>query len=168
MFKFDLLPGEKVLQFHRQSEAVLFRPVLIIFILIYFPWYFLLKYDLAANFVRLLFLWTLLVLLYAIRVLFLWLLNAYLITDRRLVAINYRGLFSKRVTESPLDRILNVSAVTKGIWQTVCQYGEVQAQVAGLGEPLLLKNVAHPGQIKDYLWQRHRQTGSVAIKTQSL
>lgn len=159
MFKIDLLPSEKLINIFRQTEATLFKPVLIIFILIYFPWYFLLKYELAASYVRLLFFWTLLVLIYAIRKYLLWLLNVYLLTNKRLIGVNYTGLFTKKVLESPLDRILNVSFEAKGFWQAIFGYGSVVTQVAGLPEPIILKNIAHPEKVKDVLWKAHGQAG---------
>lgn len=157
MFSFNLLENEKLVSVYRQTEATLFKPVLIIFVLIYFPWYFLLKYELAGAYIRLLFFWTLLVLIYAVRKYLLWLLNVYLLTDKRLVIVNYRGLFAKKVVESPLGRILNVSFSSKGFWQTLFQLGSVEVQVAGLHEPMILKNIAHPSELKDTLWKAHNR-----------
>lgn len=159
MFKFDLFENEKVLSIYRQTEAVLFKPVIIVFILIYFPWYFLLKYDLAADYLRLLFFWTILVSVYAVRRYFLWLLNSYLLTDKRLVKISYSGLFSKKISEVPLNRILNVGFSTSGFWQSLFKFGSVEVQAEGLAEPMILANVAHPSQIKDFLWNSHNNQG---------
>ena len=155
MFKVALLPQEKVLAVYRQTEAVLFKPVLIVFVLIYFPWYFLLKYDLAANYVRLLFFWTLLVLLYAANKYVIWLLNTHILTDRRLVSVRYRNMLNKQVMESPLDRILNISFKVAGFWQAMFSFGDVEVQVAGLPQPLLMKNISKPNEVKDFLWQVH-------------
>jgi hypothetical protein len=160
MFKFELLENEKIQNIYRQTESVLFRPVLVVFGLIYFPWFILLKYEIAANHLRLLLFWTLLVLIYALRKFLLWLLNVYLLTNQRLVCVNYYGLFDKKVLESPLDKILNVSYHSKGLWQSLLGFGSVEVQAAGLKEPVILKNVAHPSQIKDALWQAHRHGGS--------
>lgn len=164
MFKFDLLENEKVVNIYRQTEAVLFKPVLVVFVFIYFPWYFLLKYGLAANYSRLLLFWTLLVFLYAGNKYILWLLNSYIITDKRLISVNYTSVFSKKVSESPLDRILNVGFFTRGIWQTLFKFGSVEIQVAGLGEPMVLQNVAEPSKIKDFLWHAHNHYVKPEIK----
>src|SRR6185369_8140088 len=123
MFKFDLHENEKVIAVYRQSEAVLFRPVLVIFVLIYFPWYFFIKYDLVASFPRLMVFWTVLVFAYGTNRYLLWLLNVYLLTDKRLVRVNYSGLLSKQVQESPLNQILNVSFEIRGFWQSLFKFG---------------------------------------------
>lgn len=156
MFKFNLLQDEKVSQIYRQSEAVLFRPVLIVFVLIYIPWYFLLNYGFAQGHLRLLFFWTLLVLLYFLNRYMLWLVNVYILTNKRLVSVGYQNLFAKQVLETPLERILNVGFVSRGFWQTIFNFGSVEVQVPGLPEPLRLSNVSHPAKVKDNLWAAHR------------
>lgn len=163
MFKFDLLPNEKVLAIYRQAEVVLLKPLAIIFALIYFPWFFLLKYDLAAQFARWLFLWTLLVLAYAVNKYLLWLLNVYLISSKRLVKIAYKNLLNKKVLESPLDHILNVGFSTKGFWQTLFGFGSVEVQAAGLPEAMVLQNLSHPSQIKDFIWAAHHNHSHSAV-----
>ena len=115
MFKFDLVQNEKLISSYRQSEASLIKAGVITPILIYLPWYFLLKYELAANFTAWLFIWTLGVLFYFINQYLLWLLNCCLITNKRVVIISYKTLLSKQVLEAPLERILNVSYKSSGI-----------------------------------------------------
>ena len=134
---------------------MLFKPVIFILILIYFPWYFLLKYELVASYYRLLIFWTLLIFLYAVHQYFLWLLNVYILTDKRLIKVEYRSMMNKQVLESPLNRILNVSFGIHGFWQALFSFGSVDVQVAGLSHPLILKNVSHPAEIKDMLWKIH-------------
>ena len=168
MFKFDLLPDEKVVNIYRQTEAVLFKPVLIIFALIYFPWYFLIKYELVSNFERLLLFWTFLVLIYGIHTYLVWLLNAYIVTDKRLINIAHKSIINKRVVETPLERILNVSFQIKGVWQSLFKFGTVEVQAAGLSDPLSLKNVSQPDKVKDFLWKIHNQHQGSGTFTQNL
>ena len=153
MFKFDLTANEKVLAVYRQTEAVMFRTLLLIFALIYFPWYVLLKYELLANFDRLLFAWTVLIFLFGLNRYVLWLLNIYLLTDKRLVLVQYKNLFNKHVWETPLSNVLSVSFAVNGFTQSLFKYGTVEVRARGLHEPLLLKNLAHPSKIKDFIWQ---------------
>jgi hypothetical protein len=162
MFKFDLVKDEKVIAIYRQSEVVLFKPVLFIFVLIYVPWYFLLQNGLAADYDRLILFWTILVLLYGVNRYFLWLLNIYLITDKRIIKVNYKNVFNKQVLESPLDRILNISFSVRGFWAALFNFGNLEVQVAGLAEPMVLKKVSQPAKVKDFLWKTHaaHSTGS--------
>lgn len=167
MFNFQLQENEKLVRVYRQTETVLFKPVLWLFALIYFPWYFLLKYDLAQNFIRLLLFWTLLVMLYEVNKYLLWRLNVYLVTNNRLIQVAYQSLLNKKVLESPLDRILNVSFSSKGFWQSLFKFGAVEVQVAGLPEPIVLKNLKDPGEVKDFLWKAHNQFGQAQSEPQA-
>lgn len=165
MFKIDLFENEKVANIYRQAEIVLLKPVLVIFLLIYIPWFFFLKYEIAASYSRLLFFWTIFVALYGVHHYFLWLLNVYLVTDRRVIKVKYKNVFNKQVLESPLDRILNISFSVKGFWAALFSFGNVEVQVTGLPEPMELKNVSHPEKVKNFLWKTY-QTYSGA-KTQT-
>lgn len=138
---------------YRQTETVLFKPAIILLVCIYIPWYFLLKYELAATYISWLIIWTVLLFLYGLNQYLVWLLNVYIVSDKRIISINYKTLLNKTVLESPLDRILNVSFSVKGFWQALFQYGSVEVQAAGLSQPIILKNVSEPSKVKDFLWQ---------------
>ncbi len=168
MFKFDLQQNEKVINIYRQTEAVLFKPVLIVFALIYFPWFFLIKYELVSQYDRLLFFWTFLVLLYAMHKYFVWLLNAYIVTNKRLIKVAHKNLFNKKVLETPLERILNVSYQIKGFWPVLFKFGNVDVQAAGLSDPLNLKNVTQPEKVKDFLWKMHNESAGGKFLNQNL
>ena len=173
MFKLELLEGEKMANVYRQSEIVLLKPVLIIFALIYIPWFFLIKYELVATYDRLLFFWTILVFLFGVDRYIIWLLNVYLVTDRRVIKVKYKNIFNKEVLESPLDRILNISFSIKGLWPALFGFGNVEVQVTGLPEPMELKNVSHPAKVKDFLWlvyekysKKHNQNDQFEVAQQ--
>lgn len=164
MFKLELLENEKLLNTFRQTEIVLVKPTLLILGLIYIPWYFLLKYELAGTYSRLLLFYTVLVLLYALHRYLLWLINVYLVTDKRVIKVNYKSVFNKQVLESPLDRILNVSFSVKGFWAALFDFGNVEVQVTGLPEPMRLKNVSQPAKVKDFLWKIYEQYAKKTAK----
>ena len=153
MFKFDFLPNEKMIVAYRQTESVLFKTMLLVFVLVYFPWYFLLKYELFTTYDKILFAWTILVFLYAANKYVLWLLNVYLLTDKRLIMVKYKTLFSKHVWETPLSNVLSVSFSVNGFWESMFQYGVVEVRARGLHEPLYLKNISHPSKVKDFIWK---------------
>ncbi len=155
MFKLDLLANEQPVAVYRQSEAVLIKTVVLVFVLIYAPWFFFLKYEIADTYSRLLLFWTILVFLYAVNKYILWLVNSYVLTNKRLIILNYKNLLNKTVLESPVERILNVSFVSQGLMPALFGYGSVLVQVTGLTDPMVLENVSHPNSIKDFLWNFH-------------
>lgn len=158
MFSISLKDNEKLIKIYRQTELVLVRPVLEIFALIYIPWTFLIKYDLHIKYRKILLVWTIAIALYAIYRYILWLLNSYVFTNQRLINATYHNIFHKQVIETPLERILNISYQTKGVFQSLFNYGDVVVQIVGLTEALVLKNVRKPSDLKDFIWQIHIQT----------
>ncbi|PIR96342.1 MAG: hypothetical protein COT92_01625 [Candidatus Doudnabacteria bacterium CG10_big_fil_rev_8_21_14_0_10_42_18] len=157
MFKTNLHPGEAIKETYRQTELVLIKLVLIIFLLIYVPWAFLIKYELHVQFRRLLLFWTILVAIYGINKYILWFLNSFIVTNRRIIDGIHRHIFQKQVIESPLERILNISFRQKGILQTLFNYGDVEVQIVGLTDPLVFYRIKNPEKVKDLLWEMHNQ-----------
>ena len=116
---------------------------------------FLIKYELQTRFNRILLFWTALIIIYVLYKYVLWLINVYIITDKRLIAINYKSLVHKIVLETPIERIHNISAETKGFVKSMLKIGDVIVQVASLTQPMILKNLKHPEEVKDFLWRVH-------------
>lgn len=152
MFSIDLQPNEKVFKIYRQTEWALGKPVLVIFVLLYVPWYLLARAGLFESWARWFLVWTLLLFLYGGYRYLLWMINSYIVTDQRLVVIRYLSLFKKEVTESPLSRIQNISYSTTGFFSSLLNYGNVQVRVAGLDQPLTLQRLRKPENLKTFLW----------------
>ncbi len=157
MFSLNLHQKEEIKQLYRQTSLVLFKPLLWCAVLIYFPCYFLFKYELLGQFKTLLYTWILIILCCALFKIILWALNTYLITNQRLVVVIYKNLFSKQVIETPIERILNISFNKHGFFPSVLNFGDVVVQVVGLTQPITLKKVRQPENTKDYLWQIHTE-----------
>lgn len=153
--KIILLDSEQIRDIFRQSMVVFGRPLLISLIAIIFPWYFGVKYGLAENYSQGLWVWTIVVVIYFFRQVLVWRLNEYIVTNKRLFKIAHEGLFKRTVIETPLERILNVSYKTTGLLSVIFGFGDVEVQVVGLVEPIILRHISRPAKIKDYLWQLH-------------
>lgn len=166
MQEVQLRDKEQLLETYHQTEWILSKAVLIVLVAVYLPWFFMLKYDLFDQWKGLLFLWTLLVAGYGLRQYFIWYLHKYVITNQRLIHISHEAIFKKIVVETLIERILNVSFKTTGLFSSLFNYGDVEVQVVGLMDPIVLNNIKHPREIKDYLWELHRDTqkhGNTAI-----
>ncbi len=164
MFKINLLPNEKVLFSRRQSETVLIKPALLISALIYAPWFLLIKYELAADHLTILSAWTVLLFIYGLRAYFLWLLNGFYVTDKRVIAVKFPGIFNKEVKECPWNKILNVSYSTRGLLASIFNLGNVEVQAQGLSDPIIFSRVSNPSGLKDSLWKFH---GEITAENQN-
>lgn len=155
--KIALKEYEQIRETYRQSPYTLIHPMITSFLAIVLPSYAIFKYGSAGPMRTALFIWITLVLLHAGRILLIWWLNTYIVTNKRLLHYAQKGLFDQTVTETPHERILNVSYKTEGIISTFFGYGNVIVQVVGLMEPIILENIDTPMQIKDYLWEMHKR-----------
>ncbi|RLC36775.1 hypothetical protein DRH29_03840 [candidate division Kazan bacterium] len=72
-----------------------------------------------------------------------WYRDKFIITDHRIIDIDQKGLFTRRVSEIELDRIQNVTYTVAGFFQTLFNFGTVTIQSAGNNE-LTLRQIADP------------------------
>ena len=83
--------------------------------------------------------------------------DAWVITTRRVVNIEQKGLFSRDVSEVELDKIQDVTTEVTGVIPTFMNYGDVQIQTAGTQEKFLFRNVSDPYGIKDLLMRLQKE-----------
>jgi hypothetical protein len=153
MFNLKLHDDEEVLGMYRQAEILLSKYVLVIFLLIYLPASYLIRYELLYQFRWYLFIWTLMVLGYGIHKYLLWLLNVYIVTDMRVVKVAYTSLIAKTVTETPLEHITRIGYKRKGFLAAIFRFGDVDIFCAGLEHPIELNNLKHPENVQHDLWK---------------
>ena len=158
---FELQPGERIIRTFWQSDIVLLKPASIVVVIIVAVWYYILSYHLP-EYSLVAILASLFSLSYFTHQYRLWSLQEYIISNRRLIKQFHQSIFKKTVVETPLDRILNVSFKTTGIFSVLFGFGDVEVQVVGLIEPIILKNIRYPERIKEYLWRAHEE----AVKQQ--
>jgi len=151
MFSFDLHENERLITRLRQSESLLFKPAVIVLVLLYVPLWFFIKYDLLGQFGWFLAVWVVAVLLYAANKYMLWLVTAYLITTKRVVAITYTNLLKKQTQEMMVSDIANIRVAHSGLFSTMLSFASVEIQ-SSAHDPLVFKNISKAGTIKDLLW----------------
>ncbi|GAC1412704.1 MAG: hypothetical protein NVSMB66_2510 [Candidatus Doudnabacteria bacterium] len=162
MFTHQIHDDENLLEIYRKHELTLVPKILQVFILIFIPWFLGLKYNFVFSssiHTEIFLVWTILVAIFTIHIFLIWSINVYMVTTKRLLHIAHTGLFQKLVSETPLDRILNVSFRTTGLFSTIFRYGDVLVQIVGLDHPLVLKDVPNPVQVKDFIWKMHLEYG---------
>ena len=155
--KIALKDNERIRQVYRQSPFMLIHSLGLSAVGIILIGYLLIKFSPAGLLRTALLAAIAVVILHFLRSLIIWRLNTYVITNQRLINYAQKGLFDQTVIETPHERILNVSYKTEGIVSRVIGYGDVVVQVVGLIEPIVLKNIDTPMEIKDYLWELHKR-----------
>ncbi len=162
MKAFLLKPGEEEIATFRQSPAVLFwRVVVVLAFLTLSAWY--VSYFVMWGFLGKYFAVLATILsIYLLHSILLWYLDIYRVTTQRFIKSSYRTVFHQHVSETSLERILNISFKTTGLWSVLMNYGDVELQVVGRMEPIVVKNVRNPGTLKEYLLRLHEQTAQTS------
>ena len=83
------------------------------------------------------------------RSLYVYSLNAFLITNKRIIDIDQHGFFRKTVSESSYQSIQDVSVRFHGIFQTVFHYGSILIQTAGSTANLEIFDAKNPEAVQD-------------------
>lgn len=152
-----LKPEEKVVMFFRPSPAVLFKYASVALLAVVLVVWYALRYQLFAVYGSWVFAVICVAILWFAHKYFLWHREKYIITTERLVKTVHENMFRQVVSESALDRILNISFRTTGPWSVVAGFGDIDVQVVGRLEPIVVSAVHRPAVVKEFLWRLHEQ-----------
>ncbi len=100
----------------------------------------------AVNFFLSLYIMALLAFLYLI-----WAdyyLDMWIVTSQRIIDIEQRGLFSRDVSEIPIDRVQDITIEVHGFFETMLKFGTIRIQTAGERE-FVIHNVPRLYETKD-------------------
>lgn len=152
-----LQPNEEIAVVFRQTPLVLWWQTAILLGAIGVPSWYVLHYELVAPAHTLLGIWVLIVVVWWVRHIYLWSVERYIVTTKRFVKVSHESVFRHVVTETALDRILNISFRTTGMLSVMGRFGDIELQVVGLLNPIVVENIADPTAIKEFLWRLHEK-----------
>ena len=99
-------------------------------------------------------------------------LDILITTNKQIIDVEQRGLFSRELSTFRLDRIQDITAESNGIIQTFFNFGTIHIQTAGEGREFMMKGVPKPFEIKNFVANRHdeamEQLKTVKIAEESL
>lgn len=148
-FEFDVQHSEeKILLLMRQhfitNTGWIFLTVFLFFLPSLFPIFSLLSF-LPTSFLWILrFTWYFLVAGYALERFIIWYYNVYIVTNERIVDVDFFSLLFKRVSEAKLERIEDITSASGGVIQSFFDYGDVMVQTAGEVPEIEFERVPHP------------------------
>ncbi len=77
-----------------------------------------------------------------------WHRDKFIITDHRIINIDQKSLFKRKVSELELEKIQDVSHEIHGMFATALNFGDVILQSAG-SENIILSDIAKPAEMQD-------------------
>ncbi len=96
-------------------------------------------------------LWYLLVLAFTIQQLLSWFFNVGIVTNKRVVDIDFFNLIHKRISDAELDRVQDVTFTVSGILRTMFNFGTVFIQTAAEKPELSFEDVPNPSLVTKVL-----------------
>lgn len=80
-------------------------------------------------------------------------LDAWIVTNERVIDIEQHGFFRREVSSFPLHKIQDVTYTISGIIPTWLHYGDVRIQTASISEDFIMRQVGFPQDVKELLIQ---------------
>ena len=82
--------------------------------------------------------------------------DVWIITTQRIVNIEQRGMFSRKVSEMEYSKMQDITVDVSGFLPTVINYGDVKIQTAGEDKEFVFKTVSDPYHIKNIIFNMQK------------
>jgi uncharacterized membrane protein YdbT with pleckstrin-like domain len=79
-----------------------------------------------------------------------WYRDRFIITNQRIININQKSMFSRKVSEIELERIQDISHEINGVFSAALNFGRVIIQSAGSND-MAIQDIAHPAELQDII-----------------
>lgn len=76
-----------------------------------------------------------------------WFFNIFIVTDERVIDVDFYSFTYKEVSEAALAKIEDITYTTGGLFGSVLDFGTVSIQTAGERPNIDFENVPHPAQV---------------------
>lgn len=80
-------------------------------------------------------------------------LDAWIITDDRILNVEQHGLFSRTISELDLAKIQDVTSEVKGVIPSIFNYGQVYIQTAGETERFIFEQIPRAHEVRKSILQ---------------
>lgn len=78
-------------------------------------------------------------------------LDVLLLTNKKLIDVEQRALFSREVTSLSLERIQDITVNTEGILASLLHFGHLEIQTAGAEKKIVVRFLQNPDTIKHHI-----------------
>ena len=91
--------------------------------------------------------WYMLMFSYALATFLIWFFSVFIITDERIIDVDFVSMLFKDVSAAKIDVIQDVSSKTSGFLASVINYGTVYIQTAGEQREIQFENIPQPAKV---------------------
>lgn len=142
---------EEVILLLRQHPITQIKPLLIAIGIALFP--FIVAASPFLDFLpgryifAMLLAWYLMLIGYIFETFLLWFFNVYIITDERIIDVDFLSLIYKNISSAKIDNIQDVTAFTGGFLASMVNYGTIKIQTAGEKREFDFEAVPQPAKV---------------------
>ncbi len=86
-----------------------------------------------------------------------WRFTAVVITNKRIIDFDQKGVFARQISEAPFANIQDISLEQNGFWAVALKFGTIKIQTAGSQNVLELEHVRYPRDLHDLLVELHQR-----------
>ena len=101
--------------------------------------------------------WYLLAFAFAFERFLVWFLNVEIITNKRIIDVNIPNILFRDITQTPLEKIQDITAETAGFMGSLLAFGDVRVQTAGAIPEIRFEAVPHPNKVSQILNDMRRK-----------
>lgn len=91
--------------------------------------------------------WYLLTTGYALECYFKWFYRVFIITDERIIDVDFISMIYKDISTTKIDKIEDITSISSGFFSSVFDYGTVLIQTAATQQELQFEDVPQPGKV---------------------
>ncbi len=126
------------------SILMVFAPLILLYVplISFLPWRF--QFITIVG-------WYILIIVYIIESFLAWFFDVFIITDERIIDIDFASLIYKRVSATKIDNIEDITISTGGWLRSFVDFGSVHVQTAAEQREFEIKDVPHPGKVTKLL-----------------
>lgn len=78
-------------------------------------------------------------------------LDILILTNKRIIDVEQKGLFSRELSTFRLDKIQDATAEINGVIQTFLSFGTIIIQTAGEDKDFIVRGIPKPFEVKNYI-----------------
>lgn len=101
--------------------------------------------------------------LLCVRSWWMWYWTAFVVTNIRVIDIDQRYFFHRRIAEARLDRVEEVTVEMHGVVAAIAHLGAIRLQTAGAMSALEIRSVRRPERVADLLGRLHEEAAHANI-----
>ena len=84
-------------------------------------------------------------------------LDVWIITDKRIIDIEQKGIFNREISTFRTDNIQDVTIEIRGIIGTFLKFGDIHIETASENNSFVIREALNPERVKEVILKQHNE-----------